>query len=101
LGDREVFWQRCLASRDDKVLRQSAYIGGALTFVVQVFFAMGGLMAAWSGLYYPTGPDDDGSTVFFTLLDSGGRKVSLAHASSPVFVHCFLGACAYLSGILQ
>jgi hypothetical protein len=35
----------------------------------------GGILAAWSGLFVPSGPDDFGNTILFSLLDTvnGGR----------------------------
>ena len=33
-------------------------------------FGFGGLLAAWSGLFVPSGPDDYGNTILFSLLDN-------------------------------
>ena len=42
---------------------------GAIQIIVVVFlFSFGGFLAAWSGLFVPTGLDDYGNTILFTLL---------------------------------
>jgi len=58
---------------------RNLHIGGALGFAaitICVFlFGFGGILAAWSGLFVPSGPDDYGNTILFSLLDNvnGGR----------------------------
>lgn len=55
------------------------HIGGAIGFVaitIAVFLlGFAGILAAWSGLFVPSGPDDFGNTILFSLLDTvnGGR----------------------------
>jgi hypothetical protein len=54
-------------------------IGGAIGFaaITIAVFLLGfaGILAAWSGLFKPSGPDDFGNTILFSLLDTvnGGR----------------------------
>ena len=54
-------------------------IGGAIGFaaITIAVFLLGfaGILAAWSGLFVPSGPDDFGNTILFSLLDTvnGGR----------------------------
>lgn len=42
-------------------------------------FGFGGFLAAWSGLYQPSGPDDPGNTILFSLLNSQGQQVRLLY----------------------
>ena len=50
---------------------------GAQVTVVVFIFGFGGFLAAWSGLYVPSGPDDPGNTILFSLLNSQGRQVGI------------------------
>ena len=56
---------------------------GAVQIVVVVFlFSFGGFLAAWSGLFVPTGPDDYGNTILFTLLaNEQGATVPVVSAA--------------------
>jgi Na+/proline symporter len=75
----EAMWQRCWATADKRQL----HIGGAIGFVaitIAVFLlGFAGILAAWSGLFVPSGPDDFGNTILFSLLDTvnGGRHTGI------------------------
>ncbi len=51
-------------------LRLGATIGATAVTCVVFLFGFGGLLAAWSGLFVPAGPDDYGNTILFSLLDN-------------------------------
>jgi len=51
-------------------LRLGATIGATAVTCVVFLFGFGGLLAAWSGLFVPSGPDDYGNTILFSLLDN-------------------------------
>ena len=51
-------------------LRLGALIGSIAVTCVVFLFGFGGLLAAWSGLFVPSGPDDYGNTILFSLLDN-------------------------------
>jgi len=65
---REGPWQRAWASNCHRTLRTGATIGAAMIIVVVFLFSFGGFLAAWSGYFVPTGPEDYGNTILFTLL---------------------------------
>lgn len=67
---REGPWQRCWASANHKTLRRGAIIGAIQIMIVVFLFSFGGFLAAWSGLFVPSGPDDYGNTILFTLLSN-------------------------------
>mmetsp|Transcript_1562 Transcript_1562/g.4619 ORF Transcript_1562/g.4619 Transcript_1562/m.4619 type:complete len:552 (+) Transcript_1562:384-2039(+) len=75
----EAMWQRCWATSTKKNL----HIGGALGWFAITscvfLFGFGGILAAWSGLFVPSGPDDYGNTILFSLLDNvnGGRHLGI------------------------
>lgn len=48
--------------------------------IVCFLLGFGGLLAAWSGLFIPTGPEDYGNTIFFNLFLNSQRK-QVAHCS--------------------
>lgn len=56
-------------------LRVGALIGSIAVTCVVFLFGFGGVLANWSGLFVPSGPDDYGNTILFSLLDNvnGGR----------------------------
>lgn len=51
-------------------LRLGALIGSIAVSCVVFLFGFGGVLAAWSGLFEPSGPDDYGNTILFSLLDN-------------------------------
>ena len=58
---------------------------GAAQISLLVFvFGFGGFLAIWGGLWVPSGPDDPGNTILFSLLNSQGQQVS------PPFMTAFL-----------
>ncbi|CAI5529735.1 unnamed protein product [Closterium sp. Naga37s-1] len=64
----EAMWQRCWASASAAALLGGAALGaGAITAVVGLL-GFAGLLAAWSGVYEPEGPDDSGNTILFSLF---------------------------------
>lgn len=56
-------------------LHLGALVGSIATTCVVFLFGFGGALASWSGLFVPSGPDDEGNTILFSLLDNvnGGR----------------------------
>ena len=80
--------------------------GGAQVSVVVFIFGFGGFLAAWSGLYVPSGPDDPGNTILFSLLNSQGRQVGssglafqdteLMHVHAPVLAWILTACCMHL-----
>lgn len=65
---REGPWQRCWASASYNTLRLGSIIGALMIIVVVFLFSFGGFLAAWAGYFVPSGPDDYGNTILFTLL---------------------------------
>ena len=49
-----------------------------MIIVVVFLFSFGGFLAAWAGYFVPSGPDDYGNTILFTLLANS------VGASTPV-----------------
>ncbi|KAK9858885.1 hypothetical protein WJX84_001389 [Apatococcus fuscideae] len=70
----EVAWARCWASASNKTLKLGALFGTLQIIVVCFLLGFAGLLAAWSGLFIPTGPDDYGNTIFFTLFLNSQRE---------------------------
>ena len=61
---------------------KGATIGAVQIIVVVFLFSFGGFLAAWSGLFVPTGPDDYGNTILFTLLaNEQGATVPVVSAA--------------------
>ena len=51
-------------------------VWGAAQISLLVFvFGFGGFLAIWGGLWVPSGPDDPGNTILFSLLNSQGQQV--------------------------
>ena len=71
----EAIWQRCWASASDAKLRVGAVWGAAQVSLLVFVFGFGGFLAIWGGLWVPSGPDDPGNTILFSLLDSQGQQV--------------------------
>ncbi len=89
----EAIWQRCWASASDAKLRVGAVWGAAQVTVLVFIFGFGGLLAVWSGLWQPSGPDDPGNTILFALLNSQGQQVlpcllCQQHLSAPRLMEC-------------
>ncbi|KAK9858888.1 hypothetical protein WJX84_006937, partial [Apatococcus fuscideae] len=70
----EVAWARCWASASDRTLKLGALYGTLQITVVCFLLGFGGLLAAWSGLFIPTGPNDYGNTIFFSLFLNSQRE---------------------------
>ena len=81
---REGPWQRCWASANYKILKRGSAIAAALICFVVFLTGFGGLLAAWSGYFVPTGPEDFGNTILFTLLANSKGAVT------PTVRHCQL-----------
>ena len=60
-------------------LRLGALIGSITVSCVVFLFGFGGVIATWSGLFVPSGPDDYGNTILFSLLDNvnGSRHTGI------------------------
>ena len=71
----EAIWQRCWASASDAKLRVGAVWGAAQVSLIVFVFGFGGFLAVWGGLWVPSGPDDPGNTILFSLLNSQGQQV--------------------------
>ena len=56
--------------RRGRQLRLGATIGSIAVMCVVFLFGFGGVLADWSGLFVPAGPDDEGNTILFSLLDN-------------------------------
>ena len=54
----------------NRQLRLGATIGSIAVMCVVFLFGFGGVLADWSGLFVPAGPDDEGNTILFSLLDN-------------------------------
>ena len=84
---REGPWQRCWASSSPRTLQIGACIGAAMIVVVVFLFSFGGFLAAWSGYFIPTGPDDYGNTVLFSLLaNAPGSTVPTVSSTLTTFL---------------
>ena len=66
-GVRHADQSRVLRGRQ---LRLGATIGSIAVMCVVFLFGFGGVLASWSGLFVPAGPDDEGNTILFSLLDN-------------------------------
>ncbi|GJP78331.1 hypothetical protein CLOP_g8651 [Closterium sp. NIES-67] len=64
----EAMWQRCWASASPSSLLWGAALGSAAITAVVSLLGFAGLLAAWSGVYQPSGPDDSGNTILFSLF---------------------------------
>ena len=81
-------------------LRLGALIGSTVVMCVVFLFGFGGVLATWSGLFVPSGPNDYGNTILFSLLDNvnGGRHtaitvvVAVLCAPPPPFLHMHMHA---------
>ena len=81
----EAIWQRCWASASDAKLRVGAVWGAAQVSLLVFVFGFGGFLAIWGGLWVPSGPDDPGNTILFSLLKSQGQQVG---SSRPAPLPC-------------
>lgn len=61
-----------------------------MIIVVVFLFSFGGFLAAWAGYFVPTGPDDYGNTILFTLL------ANTVGASTPTVSSSFITFSQYL-----
>ncbi len=57
-----------LISASHRTLRIRSTIGAAMIVVVVFLFSFGSLLATWSGSFVPSGPEDYGNAILFTLL---------------------------------
>ncbi|OMH80952.1 hypothetical protein AX774_g5605 [Zancudomyces culisetae] len=84
------FWQRAFASKNNRDLRISTYIGGSIVFILFTLVGIFGLLAAWSGTW---SADSDilGYQSYFTLL---ATMPSWVIAITVVIITCL--ACSAL-----
>lgn len=64
----EAMWQRCWAGKDNRSLQLGALFGTLAVIVVVFLFAFGGFLALWGNVWQPSGPDDYGNLLLFSLL---------------------------------
>lgn len=63
------FWIRTFASKTDKDLWVGVSVATVVVLIVLTLVGSTGLIAAWSGAFDPSNPDQDGSIAFFYLLE--------------------------------
>lgn len=98
----EAIWQRCWASASDAKLRVGAVWGAAQVSLLVFVFGFAGFLAVWGGLWVPSGPDDPGNTILFSLLNSQGQQVRSRFSESRL--GCIMNRCElswYLPGYRQ
>ena len=54
-------------------MKIGAVLGALITIAVVFTYGFFGLLAAWSGVWVPSGPDDYGNTCLFALLKKYAR----------------------------
>ena len=63
------FWIRTFASKTDKDLWVGVSVATVVVLIVLTLVGSTGLIAAWSGAFDPSNPDQNGSIAFFYLLE--------------------------------